>query len=37
MRISSSQHKRGHNRGKRDQPAVAKHDIISLPNCQLTQ
>jgi hypothetical protein len=27
MRISSNQHKRSRDRGKRDQPAVAKHDV----------
>ena len=27
MRISNNRHKRNRDRGKRDQPAVAKHDI----------
>jgi hypothetical protein len=31
MRISSNQHKRCRDHGKRDQPAMAKHDIYSRP------
>jgi hypothetical protein len=28
MRISSDQHKRSRDRGKRDQPAISKHDNL---------